>query len=67
MLKKWLLQKEINFEVINVEEEPEKQRELIEKSGSFLVPVTVITDIQGQEEIIHGTQYAQIKKALNLD
>lgn len=66
-LKKWLTEKGVAFETVNIEEEPQKQQQLIEKSGSFLVPITIIEAADGQEEIVHGTQYAQIKKALNLD
>ena len=66
-LKKWLVDKQVDFEVANIETDSEKQQQLIEKTGSFLVPVTVIIKPDGQEEIIYGTQYAQLKKALNLN
>ena len=65
-LKRWLDQRGIAYEAVNVEEEPARQAELIEKSGSFLVPVTIISLADGREEIIQGTQYGRIKSILGL-
>ena len=65
-LKKWLQQQQIEYQSVNVEKEPERQAELIAKSGGFLVPVTLITHGDGREEVVQGTQYAKIKSALGL-
>lgn len=65
-LKQWLKQQEIEYEAVNVEEQPQRQSELIEKSGGFLVPVTLITHADGREEVVKGTQYAKIKTALGI-
>ena len=63
-LKKWLDQQKISYEVINIEEDPKEQAFLFKKTGSFLVPVTIIVDRQDKEVVVYGTKYAQIKKAL---
>ena len=63
-LKKWLDQQKIVYEVINIEKDPKQQQFLMEKTGSFLVPVTIIVDAKGAEKIVYGTKYAKIKAAL---
>ena len=65
-LKTWLDRQGLEYEAVNLEKQPERQAEVIEKSGSFLVPITIIKLSTGQEEIIQGTAYARIKKILNL-
>lgn len=66
-LKQWLDQQKIEYLAVNVEQEPARQAELIEKSGGFLVPVTLITHADGREEVVKGTQYAKIKTALGIN
>jgi len=39
MAKDFLSKNHVKFEEVNVEEEPEKAEELLEKSGSMAVPV----------------------------
>ena len=63
-LKKWLTEQQITYEAVNVEEQPERQEELVAKSGGFFVPVTLIKHGDGREEVVQGTQYSQIKAAL---
>lgn len=65
-LKQWMEQQNIDYQSVNVEKEPQRQAELIAKSGSFLVPVTLITHPDGREEVVQGTQYAKIKTALGI-
>ena len=65
-LKKWMEEQKITYEAVNVEEKPDRQAELIAKSGGFFVPVTLIAHADGREEVVQGTQYAKIKTALGL-
>lgn len=65
-LKDWLQQQAIDFESVNVEEDPGRQAELMAKSGGFFVPVTLISHGDGREEVVRGTQYAKIKSALGI-
>ena len=65
-LKAWMEQQAIDFESVNVEEEPDRQAELMAKSGGFFVPVTLISHADGREEVVQGTQYAKIKAALGI-
>ena len=66
VLKQWLDEQKIAYQAVNVEEDPERQQELVAKSGGFLVPVTLVKHQDGREEVIQGTQYTQIKTALGL-
>ena len=42
MVKKYLDGKGIKYNVVNLDEQPEKQKEIYEKSGALTVPVTLI-------------------------
>lgn len=59
MVKDYLKQKNVNFEEINVGEDQEKAREMVNKSGQMGVPVV---DIDG--EIIIGFDRAKIDSTL---
>ena len=66
MLKSYLLDKEVKFEVKNADEDQSVAKELYEKSGQLGVPFTVITDEDGGEELILGFDRAKINTALSL-
>lgn len=59
-LKSWLKENDISFEEFNVQENQEKAKEMIEKTGQRGVPQTIIGD-----EAIVGFQPEKIKKLLN--
>ena len=65
-LKKWLKSQQIEFEAINLDQDPTRQAEIIKKAGSMRVPITLITDPDGQETVINGPNYSAIKKILGL-
>lgn len=65
-LKAWLDKQGLKYESVNLEEQPHRQAEVIEKSGSFLVPITIIKLANGQEEIVQGTEYGRLKKILGI-
>ena len=64
-LKKWLDGQNIDYQVVNLEEEPDRQDEVLQKSGSLTVPVTSIVDSEGNEQVIVGPNYDQIKSIIN--
>ena len=67
-LKKWLDGKEVEYTVVDLEENPDRQAEVLQKSGSLSVPVTFITD-DGDEDtlqIVNGPNYASLSSALGL-
>lgn len=62
MAKEFLKDKKIPFEEVNVQENPEAAKQMIEKSGQAGVPVI---EIDGQMVIGFNTE--QIKKLLKLE
>ena len=62
MAKEFLKEKNIQFEEINVQEDTEAAREMIERSGQAGVPVI---EIDGQ--MVIGFNVEQIKKLLKLE
>ena len=62
MAKEFLKDRKIPFEEINVQEDPEAARHMIEKSGQVGVPVI---EIDGQ--MIIGFNTEQIKKLLKME
>ncbi|MEM6997586.1 MAG: glutaredoxin family protein, partial [Patescibacteria group bacterium] len=65
-LKKWLDSKGVEYQNVNLEERPELQAEVIAKSGSMQVPVTIIADTDGNEQVVNGPKFADISSALGL-
>lgn len=49
MVKRWLKTKDLSYQEVNLEEHPERQKEMMELSGQMAVPVTVVAD----EELDH--------------
>lgn len=44
MVKQFLTMKGKEYEVVNLEENPEKRQELYEKTGALTVPITQVDD-----------------------
>ena len=61
-LKNYLKEKNIEFEDINVAEDLEAQKEMIEKSGQYSVPVIEINN-----EIVVGFNQELIKQLLKIN
>ena len=59
LTKKWLAEKGVNYEDLNVAEDQQKAKEMIEKSGQMNVPML---DINGT--IIVGFSPEKMEKAL---
>ena len=54
MVKKWRDAKGVNYNVVNLDEQPEKQKEIYEKSGALTVPVTLVEKEDSSEEVVIG-------------
>lgn len=59
MLKKYLTSKNVEFESIDVTNDPEKRQELLEKTGMMSVPVT-----QKDDQYIVGFQPGLLAKLI---
>lgn len=66
MLKSYLNDKGVKYDVKMADEDQNIARELYEKSGQLGVPFTVITDDLGKEEMILGFDRHKIDTVLGL-
>lgn len=64
MVKKWLQSKGHQYEEINVEEQPDRQKEAYEISGQLAVPVTVVTKSDDSQEVIVGFNLSKLAPAV---
>lgn len=64
MVKKWLGAKGHQYNVINLDEQPEKQAEALELSGALTVPITVVTKQDDSKEVIVGFNLAKLAPAV---
>jgi glutaredoxin len=60
MVKKWLDAKGISYNVVNLDEQPEMQKEVFEKSGAMTVPVTLVEKEDSSEEVVVGYNLARL-------
>ncbi len=65
MVKKYLSAKGFSYDVVNLDENPERQAEAIEVSGAFTVPVTVITKEDDKREVVVGFNLAKLAPAVS--
>lgn len=66
MIKSYLSDKGIKYEVKMADEDQAIAKELYAKSGQLGVPFTVISDDDGKEELILGFDRQKIDAALSL-
>lgn len=64
MVKRYLDGKGITYNVINLDEQPEKQAEIYAKSGALTVPVTLIENEDKTEEVVIGFNLPRLASAV---
>lgn len=64
MVKKFLGAKGINYEEVNLDQNPERQQEAYALSGALTVPVTVVTKTDDTQEVVVGYNLAKLAPAL---
>ena len=64
MVKKWLGAKGYSYEEVNIDEQPERQKDAYELSGQLAVPVTVVTKEDDSKEVVVGYNLAQLAPAV---
>jgi glutaredoxin 3 len=64
MVKKWLGAKGMNYEEVNLDEHPDRQKEAMELSGQLTVPVTVVTKQDDSREVIVGYNLGKLAPAV---
>lgn len=64
MVKKWLDLKGVSYEVVNLDEQPEMQKEIYAKSGALTVPVTLIQNDDNTEEVVIGYNLSRLASVI---
>lgn len=64
MVKKYLDIKDHKYDVVNLDEYPERQAEALALSGAMTVPVTVVTRHDDSREVVVGYNLAKLAPAL---
>jgi glutaredoxin 3 len=64
MVKKWLDKKGLGYEVVNLDDTPERQAEALALSGALTVPVTVVTKHDDSKEVVVGFNLAKLAPAV---
>ncbi len=64
MVKKYLDTKGLKYDVINLDEQPEQQKVVYEKSGALTVPVTLIEKEDSTEEVVIGFNLPRLSSAI---
>lgn len=64
MVKKWLTNKNYNYEEVNLDVYPERSQEPYQISGQLAVPVTVVTKNDDTKEVIVGYNLAKLAPAV---
>jgi len=64
MVKKFLDAKGHEYEVVNLDENPERQEEALRLSGALTVPVTVVTKQDDSQEVIVGFNLSRLAPAV---
>jgi glutaredoxin len=64
MVKKWLDNKGFGYEVVNLDDNPERQAEALALSGAMTVPVTVVTKADDTKEVVVGFNLAKLAPAV---
>lgn len=66
MTKAFFKDNNVKYQEADVSQDQEKAQEMIEKSGQMGVPVTIVTDEQGKEEMIIGFDRDKLAAALGI-
>ena len=64
MVKRWLQAKGFNYEEVNLDTNPERQKEAFELTGALTVPVTVVTKEDDSKEVVVGYNLARLAPAV---
>lgn len=64
MVKKWLDAKGHSYEIVNLDQNPERQAEALALSGALTVPVTVVTKHDDSKHVVVGFNLAKLAPAL---
>ena len=64
MVKKFLDKKGRTYQVVNLDDNPERQAEALAISGALTVPITVVTKEDDSQEVVIGYNLSQLAPAV---
>lgn len=64
MVKRWLKAKGHSYDEVNLDTDPDRQKEAFELSGALTVPITVVTKDDDSREVIVGYNLAKLAPAV---
>lgn len=64
MVKKYLDMKNHKYDIVNLDENPERQQEALALSGALTVPITVITKEDDSRDVVVGYNLAKLAPAI---
>lgn len=64
MVKRYLDMKGQKYNVVNLEEQPERQAEALAMSGALTVPITVVTNQDDTQDVIVGYNLSRLAPAI---
>jgi len=64
MVKEWLKKKDLDYEEVVLDKQPERQQEMMDKSGQMAVPVTLVTKVDDTESVVIGFNPGQLASAV---
>jgi glutaredoxin 3 len=65
MVKRYLDAKQHKYEVVNLDEHPERQAEVLALSGALTVPITVVTKDDDSRQVVIGYNLAKLAPAIS--
>ena len=65
MVKKYLANKGVSYEEVNLDQNPERQAEAQRLSGALTVPVTVVTHQDDSQDVIVGFNLGRLAPAVS--
>jgi glutaredoxin len=64
MVKRFLDMKGMKYDVVNLDDNPERQAEAFELSGALTVPITVVTKHDDTKEVVVGYNLSRLAPAV---
>jgi glutaredoxin len=64
MVKRFLDMKGQKYDVVNLDDNPERQAEALELSGALTVPITVVTKQDDTREVVVGYNLSRLAPAI---
>ncbi len=64
MVKRYLSSKGLTYDEVNLEENPDRQQEVLAMSGALTVPVTIVTQQDDSRDVIVGYNLQKLAPAV---